>query len=171
MRVGAKTRKAKAVGNWTPSEDPGLTAPLALLRTGKSLGQVYWAMLQFGVGGNAGTGSKRPWPAVSDAAQKGARQPTYIRDYMANREAAMQRFTVWRVWCRIPKPMCPWLLLSLDRLKGDHLVMTQQLVANMLGMSLDGVSEGALELQKAGLTRYGKGRITVLNRAGLEKLT
>jgi len=72
---------------------------------------------------------------------------------------------------RLPQQLCRWLLLSLDRLKGDHLVMTQQLVANMLGVPLDGVSEGARELQKAGLIRYGKGRITVLNRAGLERLT
>jgi hypothetical protein len=60
----------------------------------------------------------------------------------------------------LPQQLCRWLLLSLDRLKGDHLDMTQQLVANMLGVPLDGVSEGALE-----------GRITVLDRAGLEALT
>lgn len=71
----------------------------------------------------------------------------------------------------LPQQLCRWLLLSLDRLRGDHLVMTQQLVANMLGVPLDGVSEGALKLQTAGLIRYTKGRITVLDRAGLEKLT
>jgi CRP-like cAMP-binding protein len=71
----------------------------------------------------------------------------------------------------LPQQLCRWLLLSLDRLKGRHLVMTQQLVANMLGVPLDGVSEGALELQKAGLIRYAKGHITVLDRAGLEALT
>ena len=71
----------------------------------------------------------------------------------------------------LPQQLCRWLLLSLDRLRDDHLVMTQQLVANMLGVPLDGVSEGALKLQTAGLIRYTKGRITVLDRAGLEKLT
>jgi CRP-like cAMP-binding protein len=71
----------------------------------------------------------------------------------------------------LPQQLCRWLLLSLDRLKGRHLVMTQQLVANMLGVPLAGVSEGALELQKAGLIRYAKGHITVLDRAGLEALT
>ncbi len=71
----------------------------------------------------------------------------------------------------LPQQLCRWLLLSLDRLKGDHLDMTQQLVANMLGVPLDGVSEGALELQRAGVIRYEEGRITVLDRAGLEALT
>lgn len=71
----------------------------------------------------------------------------------------------------LPQQLCRWLLLSLDRLEGDHVDMTQQLVANMLGVPLDGVSEGALELQKAGFIRYEKGRITVLDRAGLERRT
>lgn len=71
----------------------------------------------------------------------------------------------------LPQQLCRWLLLSLDRLQADNLVMTQQLVANMLGVALDGVSEGALELQKAGMIRFTHGRITVLDRAALEKHT
>jgi CRP-like cAMP-binding protein len=71
----------------------------------------------------------------------------------------------------LPQQLCRWLLLSLDRLQADDLVMTQQLVANMLGVPLDGVSEGALELQKAGMIRFESGRITVLDRAALEKHT
>jgi hypothetical protein len=67
--------------------------------------------------------------------------------------------------------LCRWLLLSLDRLRGNDLVMTQQLVANMLGIPFDGVSEGARELEKGGMIRFAQGRITVLGRAGLEKLT
>lgn len=65
--------------------------------------------------------------------------------------------------------LCRWLLLSLDRLPGNELVMTQELIANMLGVRREGVTEEALKLQKAGLIRYVRGRITVLDRSGLEK--
>jgi len=59
-------------------------------------------------------------------------------------------------------------LLSLDRLQGNELVMTQELIANMLGVRREGVTEGAVKLQKAGLIQYSRGRITVLDRPGLE---
>jgi len=65
--------------------------------------------------------------------------------------------------------LCRWLLLSLDRLQGNELVMTQELIANMLGVRREGVTEGALKLQKAGLIRYSRGHITVLDRQGLEQ--
>jgi CRP-like cAMP-binding protein len=65
--------------------------------------------------------------------------------------------------------LCRWLLLSLDRLKGNELVMTQELIANMLGVRREGVTEAALKLQKLGLIRYSRGHITVLDRAGLEQ--
>ena len=68
----------------------------------------------------------------------------------------------------LDQQLCRWLLLSLDRLKGFELVMTQELISNMLGVRREGVTEGALKLQKAGLIRYSRGRISVLNRAGLE---
>jgi CRP-like cAMP-binding protein len=67
--------------------------------------------------------------------------------------------------------LCRWLLLSLDRLQVSELVMTQELIANMLGVRREGVTEGALRLQKAGLIRYSRGHITVLDRPGLEKRT
>jgi CRP-like cAMP-binding protein len=71
----------------------------------------------------------------------------------------------------LDQQLCRWLLLSLDRLQGSDLVMTQELIANMLGVRREGVTEGALKLQKAGLIRYGRGRISVLDRAGLETRT
>lgn len=71
----------------------------------------------------------------------------------------------------LDQQLCRWLLLSLDRLQGNELVMTQELIANMLGVRREGVTEGALKLQKAGLIRYARGRITVLDREGLEKRT
>ena len=69
----------------------------------------------------------------------------------------------------LDQQLCRWLLLSLDRLQGNKLVMTQELIANMLGVRREGVTEGALKLQKAGLIRYSRGHITVLDRAGLEE--
>jgi CRP-like cAMP-binding protein len=66
---------------------------------------------------------------------------------------------------------CRWLLLSLDRLRDDELVITQELIANMLGVRREGVSECARKLRRAGLIRYARGRISVLDRAGLEKRT
>ena len=71
----------------------------------------------------------------------------------------------------LDQQLCRWLLLSLDRLQGDQLVMTQELIANMLGVRREGVTESALNLQKAGLISYSRGRITVLDRPGLEKRT
>jgi CRP-like cAMP-binding protein len=71
----------------------------------------------------------------------------------------------------LDQQLCRWLLLSLDRLPGNELVMTQELIANMLGVRREGVTEAALKLQKAELIRYSRGRITVLDRGGLEQRT
>jgi CRP-like cAMP-binding protein len=69
----------------------------------------------------------------------------------------------------LDQQLCRWLLLSLDRLKSDELVMTQELIANMLGVRREGVTEAAGNLQRDGLIRYRRGRITVLDRKGLEQ--
>ncbi|RST47586.1 Crp/Fnr family transcriptional regulator [Variovorax sp. MHTC-1] len=69
----------------------------------------------------------------------------------------------------LDQQLCRWLLLSLDRLHGDKLVMTQELISNMLGVRREGVTDAALKLQRAGLIEYRRGRITVLNRVGLEE--
>ncbi|HEX7441454.1 MAG TPA: Crp/Fnr family transcriptional regulator [Caldimonas sp.] len=71
----------------------------------------------------------------------------------------------------LDQQLCRWLLLSMDRLQGHVLAMTQELIANMLGVRREGVTEAALKLQKAGLIRYARGRITVLDREGLEQRT
>ncbi|MCG6865339.1 MAG: Crp/Fnr family transcriptional regulator [Thiogranum sp.] len=68
----------------------------------------------------------------------------------------------------LDQQLCRWLLLSLDRLPANELVMTQELIANMLGVRREGVTEAAGKLQKAGLIAYRRGHITVLDRAGLE---
>ena len=69
----------------------------------------------------------------------------------------------------VEQQLCRWLLLSLDRLSSDSLAMTQELIANMLGVRREGVNEAAGNLQRAGLIRYSRGRIEVLERPGLEK--
>ena len=66
----------------------------------------------------------------------------------------------------LDQQLCRWLLLSLDRLRSNELVMTQELIANMLGVRREGVTEAAGNLQKDGLIRYRRGHITVLDRAG-----
>jgi CRP-like cAMP-binding protein len=71
----------------------------------------------------------------------------------------------------LDQQLCRWLLLSLDRLQSNELVMTQELIANMLGVRREGVTESASRLQSAGLIRYARGHISVLDRAGLEKRT
>ena len=68
----------------------------------------------------------------------------------------------------LDQQLCRWLLLSLDRLPLNELVMTQELIANMLGVRREGVTEAAGNLQRAGLIKYHRGHITVLDRAGLE---
>src|ERR1700694_427189 len=68
----------------------------------------------------------------------------------------------------VDQQLCRWLLLSLDRLASNELSMTQELIANMLGVRREGVTEAAGKLQVAGLIRYQRGKITVLDRPGLE---
>ena len=71
----------------------------------------------------------------------------------------------------LDQQLCRWLLLSLDRLHSNEIVMTQELIANMLGVRREGVTEAAGNLQQAGLIRYRRGHITVLDRARLEQRT
>jgi len=70
----------------------------------------------------------------------------------------------------VDQQLCRWLLLSLDRLATNELIMTQELIANMLGVRREGVSEAAAKLEKIGVIRYARGHITILNRRKLEQL-
>ena len=71
----------------------------------------------------------------------------------------------------LDQQLCRWLLLSLDRLASNELVMTQVLIANMLGVRREGVTEAARKLQEVGLIQYSRGHITVLDRLGIEART
>lgn len=68
----------------------------------------------------------------------------------------------------VEQQLCRWLLLTLDRLPTNELTMTQELIASMLGVRREGITETSGNLQREGLIRYRRGHITVLNRAGLE---
>jgi CRP-like cAMP-binding protein len=69
----------------------------------------------------------------------------------------------------VDQQLCRWLLMSMDRLPGNELIMTQELIANMLGVRREGVTEAAGKLQAKGLIHYSRGKITVLDRPQLEK--
>jgi CRP-like cAMP-binding protein len=71
----------------------------------------------------------------------------------------------------LDQQLCRWLLLSLDRHQGNDLLMTRKLISNMLGVTDEKMAQGALELQDAGLIRYADGRITVLDRPGMQRRT
>ncbi len=71
----------------------------------------------------------------------------------------------------VHQQLCRWLLLSLDRLPSNKLTMTQELIANMLGVRREGVTEAAGKLQRLGVIRYSRGQITVLDRPKLEQLS
>jgi CRP-like cAMP-binding protein len=83
----------------------------------------------------------------------------------------MSRTAVCNRHHTLDQQLCRWLLLSLDRLPSNEIVMTQGLIANMLGVRREGVTEAACRLQKAGLIQYARGHITILDRLGLEKRT
>ncbi|WLD56805.1 Crp/Fnr family transcriptional regulator [Salinispirillum sp. LH 10-3-1] len=71
----------------------------------------------------------------------------------------------------LDEQLCRWLLLSHDRLSSNELIMTQELIANMLGVRREGVTEAAGKLQRAGLIKYRRGHIAILDRSGLEERT
>jgi CRP-like cAMP-binding protein len=129
-------------------------------------------------------GESTPSRAVVQSAGKGFRLKAQIIKEEFNRAGAvlhlllrytqalitqMSQTAVCNRHHSLDQQLCRWLLLSLDRLEGNHLVMTQELIANMLGVRREGVTEGALKLQHAGLIQYSRGHITVLDRAGLEE--
>lgn len=84
--------------------------------------------------------------------------------------AQMAQTAVCNRYHSIDQQLCRWLLLSLDRLAGLELTMTQELIANMLGVRREGVTEAAGKLHKEGVIKYRRGHIKVLDREHLEKL-
>jgi len=121
-----------------------------------------------GVVQSAGEGYRLPAQLMKDEFNKAGPILHLLLRYTQALITQMSQTAVCNRHHSVDQQLCRWLLLSLDRLQGNELVMTQELIANMLGVRREGVTEGALKLQKAGLIRYVRGRITVLDRKGLE---
>ncbi len=120
---------------------------------------------------SAGEGFRLKAAAITEAFNRSGPVMHLLLRYTQALITQMAQTAVCNRHHTLDQQLCRWLLLSLDRLEGDELVMTQELIANMLGVRREGVTEGATKLQKAGLIRYARGHITVLDRAGLEERT
>ncbi len=131
-------------------------------------------------------GETTPSRAVVQSAGRAYRLPARLMHVEFNRGGSLQhlllRYTqalitqmsqtaVCNRHHSVDQQLCRWLLLSLDRLHGSDLVMTQELIANMLGVRREGVTAAAGKLQKAGVINYRRGHITVLDRPKLEALS
>jgi CRP-like cAMP-binding protein len=117
---------------------------------------------------SAGEGWRLPARAVKEAFEKAGPVMHLLLRYTQALITQMAQTAVCNRHHSLDQQLCRWLLLSLDRLEGSELVMTQELIANMLGVRREGVTEAALSLQKAGLISYSRGHIKVLDRPGLE---
>jgi CRP-like cAMP-binding protein len=128
-------------------------------------------------------GDTTPSSAVVQTAGEGYRLPGKLLKEEFNRAGLMQRLllrytqALLTQMCQtaacnrhhsIEQQLCRWLLSTLDRLPSNELVMTQELVASALGVRREGITEAAGKLQRAGLIRYRRGHIAVLERSGLE---
>ena len=131
-------------------------------------------------------GSKSPHRAIVQAAGTALRMPARALREEFERAGATQQIllrysqalmmqigqtAVCNRHHNLDQQLCRWLLMSIDRLPGSDLSMTQELIANMLGVRREGVTEAAGKLQHAGAIRYQRGRITVLDRPLLERLS
>jgi CRP-like cAMP-binding protein len=118
---------------------------------------------------SAGQGFRMPAQTIKDEFERSGAVMHLLLRYTQALITQMAQTAVCNRHHTLDQQLCRWLLLSLDRLAGHELLMTQELIGNMLGVRREGVTEAALKLQKAGLIRYSRGHISVLDRAGLEK--
>jgi CRP-like cAMP-binding protein len=108
-------------------------------------------------------------PALREAFAHSAPLMTLLLRYTQALIAQMAQVAVCNRHHSLDQQLCRWLLLSLDRHVGNELVVTQEQIAQMLGVRREGVTEAALALQRAELIRYRRGHIVVLDRRGLER--
>lgn len=120
---------------------------------------------------SAGRAYRLPGQALKQEFIRGAAMQHLLLRYTQALLTQMAQTAVCNRHHSLDQQLCRWLLLSLDRLASNELVMTQELIANMLGVRREGVTEAAGKLQQAGLIHYSRGHITVLDRAGLEART
>ena len=117
---------------------------------------------------SAGRGYRLPATALVEAFEQGGPVSHLLLRYTQALITQMAQTAVCNRHHNVGQQLCRWLLLSLDRLATNELLMTQELIASMLGVRREGVTEAALILQKAGAIRYSRGRITVVDRPALE---
>jgi len=118
---------------------------------------------------SAGAAYRIPGAAIAQAFARSALVSRVLLRYTQALIAQMAQTAVCNRHHTVDQQLCRWLLLSLDRLPGNELVVTQELIAQMLGVRREGVTEAALSLQRADLISYRRGHITVLDRPGLER--
>ncbi len=124
-----------------------------------------------GVVQSAGTGYRLHWKIARNEFATNASFRDLTLRYTQALITQMGQTAVCNRHHSVVQQLSRWLLLSLDRLPGRELVMTQELISNMLGVRREGVTLAAGHLQEQGLIHYSRGHITVLDRAGLERLT
>jgi CRP-like cAMP-binding protein len=120
---------------------------------------------------SAGMGYRLPAEAVQAAFEHAGPVMHLMLRYTQALITQMSQTAVCNRHHTLDQQLCRWLLLSLDRLPGNELVMTQELISNMLGVRREGVTEAAIKLQSADIIRYARGRISVLDRPKLELRT
>lgn len=118
---------------------------------------------------SAGQAFRVPGKVLKDEFRRGGPLQHVLLRYTQALITQMAQTAVCNRHHSVAQQFCRWLLMSLDRLATNELTMTQQLIANMLGVRREGVTQAAGKLQKLGLITYHRGRITVINRAGVEK--
>jgi len=117
---------------------------------------------------SAGLGFRMPGAAIREEFSRSGPVMQILLHFTQALIAQMAQTAVCNRHHSVDQQLCRWLLLSLDRLAGNDLVVTQDLIANMLGVRREGVTEAALSLQRAELISYRRGHVTVLDRPGLE---
>ncbi len=119
---------------------------------------------------SAGTAFRLPGQRLKDEFNRHGSLQVLMLRYTQSLLTQMAQTAVCNRHHSIDQQLCRWLLMSLDRLPDNHLIMTQELIANMLGVRREGVTEAAGKLQRLGAIEYKRGAITVLNRPLLEEL-
>jgi CRP-like cAMP-binding protein len=120
---------------------------------------------------SAGSGLRLAAQLMKDEFERGGSALHLLLRYTQALITQMAQTAVCNRHHTLHQQLCRWLLLSLDRLQGTELVMTQELIANMLGVRREGVTEAAQKLQNLGAIHYKRGRIQILDRRQLEKCT
>ena len=118
---------------------------------------------------SAGKAYRLPGPAMKEEFTRGRAMQHLMLRYTQSLITQMAQTAVCNRHHSVDQQLCRWLLLSIDRLPSPEITMTQELIANMLGVRREGVTEAAGKLQKAGVISYRRGHISVLDRPKLEK--